>query len=146
MATVNQTPATETTLSAEHLEVLGRYGSERDVAAGDVLFAPGDPAYDLVVVLSGIVDVVGGTADQPVVVASMEPGGFVGEFGMITGQRTYMTARVTEAGRVLVVPHDELHQLLDHRGRVGRPDPGGAHGPPAAVLRWTSAARPPCGC
>lgn len=118
MATVNQTSATETTLSAEHLEVLGRYGSERDVAAGDVLFAPGDPAYDLVVVLSGVVEVVGGTSDQPVVVASMEPGSFVGEFGMITGQRAYMTARVREAGRVLIIPNAEVRHILDREAEV----------------------------
>jgi hypothetical protein len=34
---------------AAQLEVLRRYGSEHDVAAGDVLFADGDATYDLIV-------------------------------------------------------------------------------------------------
>src|SRR5260370_28844666 len=40
-------------LDAAQLEVLRRYGSEHDVAAGDVLFADGEVTYDLIVVLAG---------------------------------------------------------------------------------------------
>ena len=37
---------------AQH-EVLRSYGSEHDMAAGEVLFADGDLTYDLIVVLAG---------------------------------------------------------------------------------------------
>jgi CRP-like cAMP-binding protein len=40
-------------LDAAQLEVLGSYGTQQDVAAGDVLIAEGDETYDLIVVLEG---------------------------------------------------------------------------------------------
>jgi thioredoxin reductase (NADPH) len=99
-------------LTDDQLDVLRRYGTERDVAAGDVLFRPGDDSYDFVVVLSGAVDVLGGSHDHPVVVVSHGPRRFVGEFNMITDQRVFLTGRVREAGRILAVPRPELRRLL----------------------------------
>ena len=32
------------------------------------------------------------------------PGGFLGELSLVTGQRPYLTARITESGRVLRIP------------------------------------------
>jgi hypothetical protein len=42
------------------LGTLRGYGSERDVAAGDVLFADGDETYDLIVLLAGTADIIEG--------------------------------------------------------------------------------------
>jgi thioredoxin reductase (NADPH) len=103
-------------LTDDHLDVLRRHGIERDVAAGDVLFRPGDSAYDFIVVLSGAVDIEGGTADDPVVVISHGPRRFIGEFNMITEQRVFLTARVREAGRILEVPRPELRRVLATEG------------------------------
>ena len=61
---------------------------------------------------------VGGTVEQPVVVVSQTPRRFIGEFGMITGQRAYMCAVVARAGRVLVVPNAEVRHVLDREGDV----------------------------
>jgi len=105
-------------LSDEQIEVLRRYGTERDVAVGDVLFSPGDSSYDFVVVLAGRVDIVGGTLDQPKVAVSHGPRRFVGELNMITGQRVFLTARVVEAGRILAVPRDDLLHLLTTEGEL----------------------------
>jgi thioredoxin reductase (NADPH) len=105
-------------LTDQHLEVLRRYGTERDVAAGDVLFRVGDNSYDFIVVLSGVVDIVGGTPDQPQVVVSHGPRRFIGEFNMITGQRVFLTARVRDAGRILTVPRDQLRRILATEGEL----------------------------
>ena len=40
------------------------------------------------------------------------PGQFVGELGLLTGQRTYLTARATRNGSVLVIPHDDFRRLM----------------------------------
>ena len=45
-------PGRSPVLDAAELGVLRRYGSERDVAAGEVLFADGDETYDLIVMLA----------------------------------------------------------------------------------------------
>ena len=43
----------------------------------------------------------------------MVPVGFVGELNLLTGQRPYLSARVSRAGRVLSVPPEQFRQLLD---------------------------------
>jgi hypothetical protein len=40
------------------LEVVRRYGTEQDVAPGDVLFADSHATYDLIVVLDGVLEIV----------------------------------------------------------------------------------------
>ena len=40
--------------------MLRRYGIERDVAVGEVLFADGDETYDLIVLLDGTADLIQG--------------------------------------------------------------------------------------
>jgi hypothetical protein len=57
-------PGRSPVLDAAQLGVLGGYGSERDVAAGDVLFADGDRTYDLIVLLSGTADIIEARAGQ----------------------------------------------------------------------------------
>src|SRR5208282_6051664 len=46
------------------------------------------------------------------VIVSYGPGQFIGELGLLTGQRTYLTARATQPGRVLVIPHDAFRRLM----------------------------------
>jgi hypothetical protein len=50
-------PGRSPVLDAAQLGVLRGYGSERDVATGDVLFADGDETYDLIVLLAGTADI-----------------------------------------------------------------------------------------
>ena len=53
-------PGRSPALDADQLEVLRGYGTERDVAAGEVLFADGDRTYDLIVMLDGTAEIVQG--------------------------------------------------------------------------------------
>ena len=78
-------PGRSPVLDAAQLGVLRRYGSERDVAAGDVLFVDGDETYDLIVLLAGTADIVEGYGRPGAsVVASYGPSEFLGEIGMLT--------------------------------------------------------------
>jgi thioredoxin reductase (NADPH) len=105
-------------LTDEQLDVLRGHGTERDVAAGEVLFRPGDDTYDFIVVLAGVVDVLGGSLDDPVVVVSHGPRRFVGEFNLITDQKVFLTGRMREAGRILEVPRAELRRILATEGEL----------------------------
>jgi thioredoxin reductase (NADPH) len=93
--------------------VLRRYGSEHDMAAGDVLFADGDATYDLIVVLAGEVRIIG-RRGQPgeTVIASYGRSHFLGEIGLLTGQRAYLSAVASTAGRVLRVPVDQVRVVM----------------------------------
>src|SRR3984885_4204622 len=100
-------------LDSAQLEVLGRYGSEHDVAAGDVLFADGDVSYDLIVVLAGQVRIIehrGQPGER--VIATYGPSQFLGEIGLLTGQRAYLSAVASTAGRVLRVPAGQVRVLM----------------------------------
>jgi thioredoxin reductase (NADPH) len=100
-------------LDAAQLDVLRRYGREQDVAAGDVLFADGDDTYDLIVVLAGEVGIVerhGQLGER--VIATYGPSQFLGEIGLLTGQRAYLSAVASSAGRVLRVPVTQVRVVM----------------------------------
>ena len=100
-------------LDSAQLEVLRRYGSEHDVAVGEVLFADGDVSYDLIVVLAGQVRIIerrGQPGER--VIATYGPSQFLGEIGLLTGQRVFLSAVASTAGRVLRVPAGQVRVLM----------------------------------
>ena len=113
-------PGRSPVLDAAELEVLRRYGTERDVAAGEVLFADGDETYDLIVMLDGTAEIIQGYG-QPgtTFIAGYGRSQFLGEIGMLTGQRAYLTAVATSAGRVLAVPVAQLRAVMASEPGLG---------------------------
>jgi thioredoxin reductase (NADPH) len=93
---------------------LTAYGVAQDVRAGDMVFRPGDPAYDLIVIEAGWIEIVSPpSGDEPeAVVAAYGPGGFLGELDLLTGQTVYLTARVTVAGRIHRISHEQFRRLM----------------------------------
>jgi thioredoxin reductase (NADPH) len=106
-------PGRSPVLDAAQLGVLRGYGSERAVDAGDVLFADGDETYDLIVHLTCRADIIKGYGQSGAsVVASFGPSEFLGEVGMLTGQRAFLSAVTTSTGRVLVVPVAQVRKVM----------------------------------
>jgi thioredoxin reductase (NADPH) len=106
-------PGRSPVLDAAQLGMLRRYGSEREMAAGDVLFADGDETYDLIVPLAGTASIIEGYGHpEATIVANYGPSEFLGEIGMLTGQRAFLSAVATSAGRVLAVPVAQLRQVM----------------------------------
>ncbi len=100
-------------LDPAQIEVLRRYGSEVEVATGELLFADGDETYDLIVILEGGVEIVqdrGRPGEK--VLATYGPSQFLGEISLLTGQRVYLTAVATSAGRVLRVGQEQLRVVM----------------------------------
>ena len=102
-------------LSPGALNEVAEFGEEMAVSAGQTLFEAGETSYDLFVVLAGEVEVVRPDGEQSVVIVSYGPGGFVGELNLLTGQRRWLTCRVTQAGRVLVIAEDQFRRLMSSR-------------------------------
>jgi thioredoxin reductase (NADPH) len=99
-------------LSASELAELAAFGAERAVSAGELLFEAGEASFDLFVILEGGAEVFRSGDEGDVVVAEFEPGMFVGELNLLTGQRRFLTARITRAGRVLVIAEAEFRRLM----------------------------------
>lgn len=91
-----------------------RYGTPIDAAAGDVLFRSGERWYDLILVESGAVDIVREPLKwiDETLIATLGPRTFVGELGLLNGQRAFLTARVAEPGRMLRVDHESLQRMM----------------------------------
>jgi thioredoxin reductase (NADPH) len=102
-------------LSASELADMATFGAERDTRAGELLFQAGDASYDLFVVLEGAVQVVRPSGADEVLLAEFGPGNFVGELTLLTGQRRFLTGRVSQSGRVLVIAQAELRRLMSVR-------------------------------
>jgi thioredoxin reductase (NADPH) len=98
-------------LTDADLEALAAYGTERPVETGDVLFRAGDRQVPFYVVLEGAVQIVREDPSDPVVLVTHGARRFLGELSMLTGQRAYLTARVSQAGRVLVIAPDDFRRL-----------------------------------
>ena len=83
------------------------------MAAGEVLFADGDVSYDLIVVLAGQAQIIE-RHGQPgeTVIASYGRSQFLGEIGLLTGQRAYLSAVASTAGRVLRVPVEQVRVVM----------------------------------
>jgi thioredoxin reductase (NADPH) len=116
----DQNAAASPRLSAAELAEIAPFGTERQVTGGDLLFAAGESSYDLFVVLEGEVEIVAvlgpdddGAEHEPIFVFG--PGNFVGELNLLTGQRRFLTARVSNAGRVLVIPQPDFRRLMSLR-------------------------------
>ncbi|GAA3580428.1 FAD-dependent oxidoreductase [Kribbella ginsengisoli] len=101
-------------LTARQLARLTAYGVAQDVRAGDVVFRPGDLAYDLIVIDAGRIEIVSPpTRDEPeAVIATYGPGGFLGELNLLTGQTVYLIARVVESGRIHRISPSQFRRLM----------------------------------
>jgi thioredoxin reductase (NADPH) len=88
-------------LDDDQLAIVATLGERRAVRAGEILFSPGDPAYDWVVLLTASAEILGPSGE---LIVRHGPRGFLGEVSLVTRQRPYLTARVVEAGEAVVVP------------------------------------------
>jgi thioredoxin reductase (NADPH) len=76
------------------------------------LYRAGAPTRDFFVVLEGEVEIVRLGDAGELVIATHGPHRFLGELNLLTGQRAFLSARVSQSGRVLVIPLATLRQLM----------------------------------
>ena len=95
-------------------------GRREPLTPGQVLYSPGDLDYDLIVVVSGGVEVVDeiGTEDETVLV-EYGPRQFAGELNLITLEPALLSVRVTEAGEAVFVSREALRAVIGRDPRLG---------------------------
>lgn len=97
-------------LDPELIELLQRHGQSRTLGRGDILFEVGQDSYDFVYIEQGRVDILDRANDRTVI--CVEGGDFIGELGMLMGQKTFLAGVAAEDSRVIVVPQPVIRDLL----------------------------------
>src|SRR5215468_9043213 len=107
-------------LTEGQIGLLRREGEVRRVAAGEVLFREGDRGYDFIVILAGRVAVVDHQAGTERTLTTGTPREFIAELSLLTGERLFTTAVVTEPGAVLAVPVTRLQAVIAQDQGLGQ--------------------------
>ncbi|HEY2478649.1 MAG TPA: FAD-dependent oxidoreductase [Solirubrobacterales bacterium] len=95
-------------------------GRREKLRAGQVLYSPGDLDYDMVVLLSGCVDVIDGIGtDRESVLVRYGERQFTGELNLITLEPTLLTAVVTDEGEGIFVDREALRDVISRDTRLG---------------------------
>ncbi|MFC4034494.1 FAD-dependent oxidoreductase [Streptomyces polygonati] len=103
-------------LNDEQWSRMVSYGAEKETTrTGDMLFHAGETGCPMILVESGGVEILrtAGPQQEEVVVASHSEHQFSGELNLLTGQSTYLSARVSEPGAVLRVHPASFRRLMD---------------------------------
>jgi thioredoxin reductase (NADPH) len=102
-------------LDAAEIAAFDAVGTRRLTAVGEYLYREGDATYDFFVLVSGAVDILVNADRGEQRVARHGAGSFLGELNLLTGLRVFVSARVAEAGEVMVVPAAALRQIIATR-------------------------------
>ena len=123
-------------LTDEQIELFRRFSAEWAVGAEDVLFSPGDPTTDFIIVLEGRVAILDdyGRPDERVIVEH-GPRSFLGEYNAISGQPTLFTGIARSESRGLKVPIGDLRRLIASESVLSNIILGALLGPSRAADR-----------
>ncbi|HET6232129.1 MAG TPA: FAD-dependent oxidoreductase [Longimicrobiaceae bacterium] len=99
-------------LSERQIAQLLPVGCVHPVARGQVLWKEGDRGFGFYVVLSGRVEILDSSGDEPRRVVVHEPGEFTGDVDVLTGRASLVTACVLEDGEVLELSSDTIHHVV----------------------------------
>jgi thioredoxin reductase (NADPH) len=107
-------------LTEAHMATMEAAGRREQVSAGQILFSPGDLDFDLIVVVSGCVEIIDayGTSSERVIVG-YGPRQFAGELNLITLEPTLLTARVVAEGEAIFLSRDALRAVISRDTRLG---------------------------
>ena len=81
-------------LEPDLVSLLRRHGESRPLAPGDILFDVGQESYDFIYIEAGSVEILDRADDR--VVVRIDAGNFIGELGMLMGQKTFLAGVVAE--------------------------------------------------
>ena len=100
-------------LDEEQMARFRTLGRVRGVEPGDVLFAEGEEGESFFIIESGAVAIVEGYGRDDRVIAIHGEHRFLGELGLLVGQRLYLSGVVRDRGEVIEVPLEKLREIVD---------------------------------
>ncbi|MCU1457960.1 MAG: FAD-binding protein [Actinomycetia bacterium] len=100
-----------TTLDDAMVAELLPFGSVREMKVGEFLYRAGDSIPAFFVILDGSVEMIRADDERKVVIRHGK-NRFLGELSLLTGQRAFLSGRVSEAGHVLVIELARFRELM----------------------------------
>jgi thioredoxin reductase (NADPH) len=107
------------TLTEAQIARIAAHGTTRSVALGEVLFEAGVQNPRFFVVISGEIQAVRKANDVETVVTVLTPGKFTGEANLLSGRRTLVAVRASQASEVLELTRESLLQLVQTDAELG---------------------------
>jgi thioredoxin reductase (NADPH) len=99
-------------LTPSQIDRIRPFGKIRQMAAGEILFEPGDLTAPFFVLLSGSMEVVQPTLSGERLIVTHQAGGFTGEMTLISGRGALARGRVTASGEFLELSPEKLRTLV----------------------------------
>ena len=106
------------TLTSAHIARIAAHGTVRAVQAGEVLIEEGRQPVPFFVVTAGQIEIVRRSDAGETIVAVHRPGQFTGEANMLSNRRSMFRARVSDAGEVIELDHEQLLALVQTDGEL----------------------------
>src|SRR5436190_24323958 len=105
-------------LDEAQVATMAAAGRTEQIDAGQILFTPGDLDNDLILLLSGCVEILddAGTPEERVLV-TYGARQFVGELNLITAEPTLLTARATAPSEVVFVDREAPRTAVSRDSR-----------------------------
>ena len=98
---------------AEFQAAIARLGRWRDLKAGEIIYLAGDEPDGLYGLARGVLQMsLPLVGDEEVVIHRAEPGFWIGEAAILSGQARIVTLTSVTASRVLFLPANEMQRLI----------------------------------
>ncbi|HEX9945901.1 MAG TPA: cyclic nucleotide-binding domain-containing protein, partial [Allosphingosinicella sp.] len=108
-------------LGPAELERLGRFGTRRSYAPGEMLVRSGESGHGLSLILAGEVDITrhGRDGEAGGLIVTHGPGAFLGELAQLSGQPALVDARARGGVEAVTIPPERLRALLVAEAEAG---------------------------
>jgi thioredoxin reductase (NADPH) len=106
-------------LTDEQIATLSEHGRRRQVETDEVLIQEGEPCDDFFVMLRGKVAVIDDFGGEQRIVRVHGRRRFLGEIGLLKGERSFVTTVACEPGEVLAIPVENLPAAIKHDPVLG---------------------------
>jgi thioredoxin reductase (NADPH) len=106
-------------LTEDEIDIVRRYGEEREAADGTILWDIGDRNTGFFLVLDGAVEIFRRNKDGDHIILTHGPGHYGGETITMSGRGALLAGRVRGQTRVLVVSTEKLRELIATEAPLG---------------------------
>ena len=104
-------------IEAGVIQLFAEAGEKRELVAGETVFEVGGDSYDFMYIEKGSIEIIDRADDRSVV--RIEAGNFVGELGMLMGQKNFLAGVASEDSSVIVISQKKISEMVAMVPEIG---------------------------